>query len=427
MRRKTWLTIVVAAGAVAGLLVFQSAAWTRPDGTPLADKLLTVAHASGTGAILLTVPGPDEARLLGEIAASSAPPDEQERLRQAVMKPAAYRVQSGQVDATTPGTQIIAFEDPATGEEMQLELLTVEVDGKIRYASRPDALPLRWNPAQQNLGLLERNSALFLLDTDKLQVSFLGNSDDRIAGLQAAAQLRAVAAAEEEGPQGLNWGQEAHWSPDGRHIAFLTNRDTLGEHFGTSLWVHDMETGEERVILRGTAGKPAVVRGWTPRNELIVDEYTATNGASRSSLVALGLNGSRRRLSNAAGSFVAQSSDARTLVWMHSRGRENELRTLDLVSGRQKVIWKDSWKGLRLRSAVVEISADGQRLVTDLEDARHAQSLLVYDLRTGKTRIIPVRAGWQISLPASWVGNQLLLPMESRGAVRTFLLNPNEE
>lgn len=423
------MTVVVVAGALAGLLAIQPAAWTRSYGTPLANRLLTVAHTTGTDAILLTVPGPEEGRLMGAIAASSASPAEQETLRKAAVKPFAYHIDaSGDVDTTTPGAQIIDFVDPVTGEEMQLELLTVEVGGKTRYVGRPDALPLRWNPASQNLSLLERNSAIFLLDTDKLQVTFLGNPEERHAGLEAAARLRSSSAAqtEQEGEHTLNWGQEPYWSWDGRYVAFLTNRDTLGEHFGTSIWVHELATGKERAILRSTAGRPVVVRGWTPKNELIVDEYTVTNNTSRSSVVALGLDGSRRRLSPAAGSFVAQSPDARTLLWLQSRGRENELRSLDLVNGSQKVIWKDSWKGMRLRSAQVQFSADGKRLVTDLEDARNAQSLLVYDLKTGKTRILPVRTGWQISLPASWVGNRLLLPLEGRGAASTVLLNPNE-
>lgn len=424
---------VVAVGALAGLLVSQTAAWTRSYGTPMAERLLTVARATGTDAILLAVPGPEEARLLGEIATSSAPPEEQERLRKAAVQPIAYRIDaSGDVDTTTPGTQVVPFEDPVTGEEMQLELLTIEADGKIRYTSRPDASPLHWSPANRSLALLERNSAIFLLDTDKLQVRFLGNPEERRAGLEAAAQLQARSAAsaaqtEEEVLNALNWGQEPHWSPDGRYVAFLTNRDTLGEHFGTSIWVHELATGNERAILRATAGHPVVVRGWTPKNELIVDDYTVTNKVSRSSVVALGLNGSRRRLSPAAGSFVAQSPDARTLLWIQPRGRQNELRALDLVSGKQNVVWKDSWKGMRLRSAQVEFSADGRRFVTDLEDAHNAQSLLVYDLGTGKSRILPVRAGWQISLPAAWVGNRILLPMESRSAVRTVLLNPDEE
>lgn len=430
MRRRTWMTVVVVAGALAGLLAIQSAAWTRSYGSPMANRLLTVARATRTDTILLTVPGPEEAKIMGEIASSSVSPAEQEHLRKAVVKPVAYHVDSiGDVDSTTPTVRVIEFEDPTTGEQMELELLAVEVDGKTRYVGRPDAQPLHWSPASQNLGLLERNSAIFLLDTDEMQVRLLGNPEERRASLEAAVQVQASSAAqtEDQGTHALNWGQEPYWSPNGRHVAFLTNRDTLGEHFGTSIWVHELATGRERAILRATAGRPVVVRGWTPKNELIVDEYTVTNGTSRSAVVALGLNGPRRRLSSAAGSFVAQTPDARTLLWLQSRGRENELRALDLVNGSKKVIWKDSWKGLRLRSAQVEFSADGRRLVTDLEDAQNAQSLLVYDLQTGKSRIIPVRTGWQISLPASWVGNRLLLPMETRGAVRTFLLNPNEE
>lgn len=428
MRRKKWMTLGVGVGVLAALLVFQQAAWTRSFGTPVADRILTVARGTAEDPILLSVPGPEESQLMARIASSGMLPDQQERLRALAVKPLAYSMNvQGEIQDAAATPQIVQFQDPATGETLELELFAVEVDGKTRYVVRPDALPLFANPANGDLSVLERNAALFMLDGRSLKVTFLGDADARTTRL-ASLRARAAEATEEpeQGTTDLSWALGPHWSPDGRYIAFLTNRDTLGEHFGTSIWVHEVATGSERVILRAEAGRPVVVRGWTPDNELIVDDYrTAANGSQRVVLAALGLDGSRRRL--ATGRFIAQSPDAGILIWLRQRGAHAELLALDLDTGRQRMIWRETANSLRLRSVKVEFRADGRRLVTDLEDSRNVQSLLVYDLETGKRRIIPVRSGSQLALPATWVGDRLLVPLEGKGSAQTFLLNPDEE
>lgn len=418
MSRKLWMTTVVFLGAIAGSLLVQRAGWTRSFGTPVADGLLTVARGTGDTVVLLSVPGPAEARIAGQVATSGTSASEQEGMRRALTTTRAFVLDpKGQVEAVESVPQVINFQDPATGEELQIELIAVQSGGKTHYVVRPDAPPLLGNPAASDLSLLERNAALFLLDTGKMGVEFLGDPAERTSWI-----------ADPNNTAALNWAQEAHWSQDGRHVAFLSNRDLAGEQLGNSVWVHEQATGRDFTVVRGQAGRHVVVRGWTPQNELIVNEYTGTNGsAPRSTVAAVKLDGTRRKLASGTGSFVAQSPDGKTLIWLEQqRNRPNVLRALDLVSGKQTTIWKDSPNGLSLRSLRIEFSANGQRLVTDLEDARNRQQLLIFNLRTGKTQLVPVHSGWQLALPASWVGNRLLLPLERKGAARTFLVNPDE-
>ena len=418
MSRKLWMTTVILLGAIAGSLLVQTAGWTRSFGTPVADGLLTVARGTGDDVVLLSVPGPKEARIAGQVATSGAPAAEQEGMRKALTTTRAFVLNpKGQVEAVESVPQIINFQDPSTGEELQIELIAVQSGGKTRYVVRPDAPPLTGNPAASDLSLLERNAALFLLDTGKMSVEFLGDPTERTSWI-----------ADPDNTDAMNWAQEAHWSQDGRYVAFLSNRDLVGQQPGNSVWVHERATGRELAVIPGRAGRHTVVRGWTPGNEMIANEYIVANGISRSSVVALKLDGSRRKLVSGSGGFVAQSPDGKTLIWLEQqRGRPNVLRALDLASGKQTTIWKDSPNGLNLRSLKIEFSANGQRLVTDLEDARNRQQLLVYNLRTGKTRLVPVHSGWQLALPASWAGNRLLLPLDRKGAARTFLVNPDEQ
>jgi hypothetical protein len=416
---------IVLLGSITGFLLSQQTGWTRSFGSPMADTLLAATPGGGEDTVLLTVPGSEEARLAGQVATSGVPAAEKESMRKALTRTRAYTVDSrGQVKAADAVPQVVKFEDPATGEEMQLELLAVQAGNRTRYVVRPDMPPLLGNPVKSNLSLLERNAALFVLDTGNMSVRLLGDSAERSSLIHGAVGDKAG----EPPVAALNWGQEAHWSPDGRYIAFLSNRDILGEQLGNSVWVHEYATGRELAAVHGQAGQHVVVRGWTPANELIADEYTRANGNSAQTLVALKLDGSRRRLVSAPGSFVAQTPDGRTLIWLQRRGgRPNELRALDLSGGRQGLIWKDTPAGLHLRSLKVAFSADGQRLVTDLEDSRNAQKLLVYNLKTGQTRILPVSSGWQLGLPVSWAANRLVLPLERKGVARTFLVNPDEQ
>jgi WD40-like Beta Propeller Repeat len=434
MRRNAWMTVMVVLGAIAGSLLTQRAGWTRSFGNPVADTLLTAAPGTGGNPVLLSIPGPQEALLAGQVATSGASAAEQERMRKALTTTKAYFLDAkGQIAAADSVPQIVTFTDPSTGEELQLELIAVQSGDTTHYVVRPDAPPLLENPANSDLSLLERNAAVFLLDTGRMSVKLLGNPAARSSLLAEVARLQEDrnAAAAEDGVQpipALNWGQEPHWSLDGRYVAFLSNRDLVGEQLGNSVWVHELATERDLLVHAGQAGQHLVVRGWTPDNELIVDEYTRINGnASRARIVALKLDGSRRTLIAGQGRFVAQSPDGRTLIFLQQRrGRPNELRALDLAGGRQTTIWQDTPTGLHLRSLKVEFSANGQRLVTDLEDARNNQRLLIYNLRTGQTRVVPVHSGWQLGLPPSWVGNRLLLPLERKGAARTFLLNPDE-
>ncbi|MDI3317970.1 MAG: hypothetical protein QJR14_10200 [Bacillota bacterium] len=108
-----------------------------------------------------------------------------------------------------------------------------------------------------------------------------------------------------EAVAGVVWAAEPIWSPDGRQVYFLSNRDRGGAAY--TVWSVDVRTGHERRVLAPEGRESLYLAGWNDRGELLV-------GSSRGELRALSGSGRIRVLLHGV-QVVAVSPDGRHLLF----------------------------------------------------------------------------------------------------------------
>lgn len=76
-----------------------------------------------------------------------------------------------------------------------------------------------------------------------------------------------------EGPAIVWWNNNPIFSPDSSKIVYTTNRDCI-ESGGSSLWLYDLATSEERPLIKNTRGEHYNCKGWLNAIYIVYQKYT---------------------------------------------------------------------------------------------------------------------------------------------------------
>jgi len=401
---------VLAAGTLLGLMG-QSAS-TTSYGNVLADAPVTVVE-EGQEVVMLTQPTQKQLNQLGAMLEKNPDLSNNRHAFRQVFEAKATGLDKAQKKAAKALTkQEVKFQDAGTGEEFALDLLTYTGEkGKNVIAEPGSATPkLSKNPKDSSQILFEKNYGLYILDTKTNKVKALGDHQARMNAY--GKKLGATDHGDHQDTRTLYWSTLPVWSQDGAQVAFISNRD----HINTdkpgimTLWVHNVATGQE-VKVSGDDLAAARPFGWSNDGSILYNEYQWTNNKSDATIVALNPS-TKQKKALAKGEFVAISDDAQTILYTQGEADNVKLFALSVATGESKLIFKAA-NGEVLRSYKADFSADGTRIVTDVQSPTGAQSLFVYNLQTGADNRLTLAQGKQLSGDVAFAGEQLVVPVEN--------------
>ncbi|MCT7988240.1 hypothetical protein [Laspinema olomoucense] len=323
----------------------------------------------------------------------------------------------------------IKYPDSVTGESNLLYLLGFNWGGTQRWIPDPQhPSPEFWqNPQDPSVLLFQPQSnlgSLYLLDTNTLEVKAIGNHQ---ALREAIAKTRALPPTPpppncqesecEAGAKILYWASDPNWSPDGRMIAFTSNRETLGASSDMSVWVLDVATGKASKTL-GRTGDKYRIFGWTAQGQILALEYNQLPN----SLVAISPTTGNKEvlLQGQFLEFLALSDDYKTLLYASRPPGENSTSSFAKLYAfsadtRESQLLFEETPIERLSSIRPDFSEQSDRVVAVLSDVEGGHTLWVYDL--------PRQISQRVSLPSGkrlfaterkleWAGDRLVVPLE---------------
>ncbi len=323
----------------------------------------------------------------------------------------------------------IEYTDSVTGEVNRLHLLGFNWAGIQRWVPDPQhPSPLFWrNPQDPTVLLFQPQlnlGGLYFLDTNILAIKTI---DNHKALREAIAKTRALPPAPpppnckesecEAGVRILYWASDPNWSPDGRQIAFTSNRETLGSGSDMSVWVLEVPTGKVTKVL-GSTGDKYRIFGWTAAGRILAWEYSQ----SPTALVAISPTGGNKEvlLQGEFLEFLALSDDYKTLLYASRPSGENstssfaKLYAFSVDSGESQLLFEET-PIERLSGIRPDFSEQSDRVVALLSDVEGGHTLWVYDLPQQISKRVSVPAGKRLfatERKLEWAGDRLVVPLE---------------
>jgi len=176
------------------------------------------------------------------------------------------------------------------------------------------------------------------------------------------------------------------WSPDGRFVAFISDRE--GE---MNLWLRDLATGADRRLTSGAGGD--YQPDWSPDGRTLV--FFSARAGSPDLWTAEIASGELRRLTSDPGIEINPffSPDGRRIAYQADATGRFELWLLDLATGERRQLGREGVSGHYQRW-----SRDGRHLIFPCACGaeRQVQRLRVED--GAVERLVHVRGGGHISL-----------------------------
>jgi len=173
------------------------------------------------------------------------------------------------------------------------------------------------------------------------------------------------------------------WSPDGRHLAFLSRRGPGAGWGSMAIWLEDMASGEVREI--PTRLETVVRAGWFPDGKALLAIAQLAGGAPGQFRINVQTGESESvDLFRVAGpGAAAWSRDGRTMYYQKwGTGGESAIVARDVASGRERPVHRLASRSVYIASPV--LSPDEERFAVVV---RHAES------RSMAVTVVPVAGG----------------------------------
>lgn len=392
-------------------LLSQPIAQSRPFGQTVVPYTLRVVEQDFDHALVVTTPTQAQLDQLATLMSTQPALQQQPRLFERIFQLEVFRLFEDGTRQPLPRQELsLSYTDPLTGAAQRLELVQIPGAQGPRLLEHPGALGLSLlhNPAVPSLAVIEQNHMLLLVDGQRQTVTPLGDMRARATLLE---QARSFADVSSDGHPhvAVQWASLPCWTPDGKQIAFLSNRDTaLG---ALEVWLHDLQTGLEKKLY-SPGDLPIRLLGFTHDSQLLAQLYdTDALGQERLRIGRISLeHGTFEGL--AEGDFLQLSGDQAELLFMQGRGHDLSLRLLNLRTGAQEKLWK-AQKHEYPRSYQAALSEDGRFVALDVTDPEARQRIWVYDRQTQEARTLSLPAEQQLSGALQLVGHTLLVPLEN--------------
>jgi Tol biopolymer transport system component len=188
------------------------------------------------------------------------------------------------------------------------------------------------------------------------------------------------------------------WSPDGKHLAYVSLRNRVGTNQKPFLLIYSLETGQTREL-----DVPQLnyfqLPEWEPDGRSLLARGGHVNGKDGIHRIDV-LTGAAETIAG-AGIGVQESADGKLYYrTLESGTSENAFMELDLKSGAQREIFKGR------RIGFPKVSPDGRTLATTIDDlSRPVSTLVLIPVDGGPRRELAHLSGPQPDAALAWTPN----------------------
>lgn len=307
----------------------------------------------------------------------------------------------------------IKYKDPGIYKEFTWDLLSYQNERGQNFIAEPESAtpPLSNNPANPDIKLSSYNQDtryqyFFVFDNKTQKMKRIGDIPPQKPGIYKSK-------IQTEGPSFLYyWALHPVWSPDGKQIAFISNRDRWQSprYEIRSIWIHDLPTGREYRLNPNDNSDYKTV-GWTPDGRIIAQEYLRNEPAPQEILAIVDpKTGQKQKLTD--GEFLKQSKDLKYLLYVRRTRSSIPARSLNALSfttGKSETVLPQ-YSG----SQNISFSEDNTQILTDISDGKAGiKTLFAYNLQTGKAAYLPLQKLRRIVVYPQWVNNQVVVSTET--------------